>query len=405
MSTEVEATAGEHPQAAPAAYPFTGGEGLELSYSYMKLIEDGAPIRVQLPFGEPAWLVTRYEDARFVLTDRRFSRNEATRRDEPRMTPRPVPESILTMDAPDHTRLRTLVSKAFTPRRIEGKRAWIGELAAGLVEDMKAAGPTAELVGSYALAIPVTVICELLGVPAEDRAQLRAWCDAALSTNELTDEECVQSFMDLQKYFEDLIAQRRETPRDDLTSALIEARDAHDRLDEQELIGLCIATLIGGFETTASEISNFVHVLQQRRELWTRLCENPDSIQVAVEELLRFVPFAANGISPRYALEDLTVGETLVRAGEPVVVDTSIVNRDESVFENGHEVVLDRADNRHMVFGHGAHHCLGAHLARVELQEALKALVVGMPGLRLNGEITWKSDMIIRAPKTLPVTW
>ncbi|MEU3838560.1 cytochrome P450 [Streptomyces sp. NPDC028635] len=400
MSTEVHT---EKPTACP--YPFAGGEGLGLSQEYAKLFEDGTPIRVRLPFGEPAWLVTRYADARFVLTDRRFSRHMAVERDEPRMTPRPVPESILTMDAPDHTRVRTLVSKAFTPRRIESKREWIGELAAGLVEDMKAQGASAELVGSYALAIPVTVICELLGVPDEDRPRLRAWCDAALSTNELTDEECVQSFIALQKYFEDLIAQRRAEPRDDLTSALIEARDAHDRLAEPELLGLCVATLIGGFETTASEISNFVYVLQQRPELWTRLCENPESIPAAVEELLRFVPFAANGISPRYATEDLTVGGVAVRAGEPVIVDTSAVNRDREVFDDAHEVVLDRADNRHMVFGHGAHHCLGAHLARVELQEALKALVLGMPKLRIRGEVTWKSHMIIRAPKVMHIEW
>jgi cytochrome P450 len=400
LSTEVET---EKP--APVAYPFTGSEGLELSQSYAKLFEDGDPIRVQLPFGEPAWLVTRYDDARFVLTDRRFSRHLATQRDEPRMTPRAVPESILTMDPPDHTRLRTLVSKAFTPRRIESKRAWIGELAAGLVADMKAGGAPAELVGSYALAIPVTVICELLGVPEDDRTRLRGWCDAALSTGELTDEECVQSFMDLQKYFEDLVKERRAEPRDDLTSALIEARDAHDRLAEPELIGLCISILIGGFETTASEISSFVHVLQQRRELWTRLCADPEAIPVAVEELLRFVPFAANGISPRYALEDMTVGGVLVREGEPVIVDTSAVNRDGLVFDHADEVVIDRADNRHMVFGHGAHHCLGAHLARVELQEALKALVEGMPGLRLSGDVEWKADMIIRAPRVMHVEW
>lgn len=400
MSTEMETE-----KVKPVPYPFAGGEGLELSGAYAKLFEDGDPIRVQLPFGEPAWLVTRYADARFVLTDRRFSREMATRRDEPRMTPRPVPESILTMDAPEHTRVRTLVSKAFTPRRVESKRSWIGELAAGLVADMKSAGASTELVDSYALAIPVTVICELLGVPEDDRHQLRAWCDAALSTNELTDEECVQSFVDLQNYFAELVEKRRAEPRDDLTSALIEARDAHDRLAEPELIALCISILIGGFETTASEISNFVYVLQERRALWTRLCAEPELIPTAVEELLRFAPFAANGISPRYALEDMTVGGVLVRAGEPVVVDTSAVNRDGRVFENAHDVVIDRADNRHMVFGHGAHHCLGAHLARVELQEALKALVVGMPDLRIRGDVEWKAHMIIRAPRVMHVEW
>lgn len=402
MSTEVE-TEKQEREAVP--YPFTDGQGLELSGAYAQLFEDGGPIRVQLPYGEPAWLVTRYADARLVLTDRRFSRAEVTRRDEPRMTPRPVPESILTMDPPEHTRLRTLVSKAFTPRRIEDMRPWIGELAAELVAGMKAAGTPAELVGAYALAMPITVICELLGVPEKDRSQLRAWCDAALSTNELTDEECAQSFVSLQKYFEDLIRQRREAPRDDMTSALIEARDAHDRLSESELLGLCISILIGGFETTASQIPNFVYVLQQRRELWSRLCADPELIPVAVEELLRYVPFTANGVSPRYPLEDITVGGVLVRAGEPVVVDTSAANRDGLVFEDPEDVVPDRADNRHMAFGHGPHHCLGAHLARVELQEALKALVVGMPELRIHGDVEWKPHMTVRGPRTLHITW
>ncbi|GGR02914.1 cytochrome P450 [Kitasatospora griseola] len=392
-------------QQEPVSYPFAGGVGIELSAAYDKLLDDGEPIRVQLPFGEPAWLVTRYSDARIVLTDRRFSRAMALQRDEPRMTPRPVPESILTMDAPDHTRVRTLVGKAFTPRRVESIRAWIGEVAAKLVAEMKAAGPRAELVNSYALPIPITVICQLLGVPEADRAQLRTWCDAALSTNEMTDEECMKSFMDLHQYFTDLVRERRQAPQDDLMGALIEARDAHDRLSEPELIQLCIATLIGGFETTASEISNFVYLLQSQRELWTRLCEDPELVPSAVEELLRFVPFAANGISPRYATEDIQVGDLLVRAGEPVIVDTSAVNRDRLAFENPGELVLDREDNRHMVFGQGAHHCLGAYLARVELQEAMKALLAGMPELRIGGEVQWKSDMIIRAPRSLPVEW
>ncbi|THA27517.1 cytochrome P450 [Streptomyces sp. RKND-216] len=368
-------------------------------------MQDGEPIRVQLPYGDPAWLVTRYVDARLVLTDRRFSRAEVTRRDEPRMTPRAIPESILTMDPPDHTRVRTLVSKAFTARRIEGKRAWIGELAAKLVADMRAAGAPAELVGSYALAMPITVICEFLGVPEEDRAQLRSWCDAALSTNELTDEECGQSFADMQDYFERLILERRAAPGDDLMSALIEARDAHDRLTEPELLGLCISILIGGFETTASQIPNFVHVLLERPELWNRLCTDPELVPTAVEELLRFVPFTANGVSPRYPLEDVRVGNVLVRAGEPVVVDTSAANRDGQTFDEPEEVRLDRPDNRHMAFGHGPHHCLGAHLARVELQEALKALVQGMPGLRVHGEIEWKPDTTVRGPRTLHISW
>lgn len=400
MSTEVETEKQE-----PVPFPFAGSVGLDLSEEYAKLFENGDPIRVRLPFGEPAWLVTRYADARFVLTDRRFSREEATRRDEPRMTPRPVPESILTMDPPEHARVRTLVSKAFTARRIESKRPWIGELAAKLVADMKAAGAPAELVTSYALAMPITVICEMLGVPEGDRPQLRSWCDAALSTNEMTDEECAQSFIDLQKYFEDLIRQRRVEPCDDLTSALIEARDAHDRLSETELVGLCISILIGGFETTASQIPNFVYVLLQRHELWERLCADPESIPEAVEELLRYVPFTANGISPRYPLEDMTVGGVLVRAGEPVVVDTSAANRDGRLFENPEEVVLDRSDNRHMALGHGPHHCLGAHLARVELQEALRALVTGMPDLRVHGEVEWKPHMTVRGPRTMHIVW
>ncbi|MFB6991855.1 cytochrome P450 [Streptomyces sp. NPDC056304] len=392
-------------ESAPLAYPFNTAEGLRLADEYERVRDQPGLLRVQMEYGEPAWLVTRYADARLVLGDQRFSRAEGTTHDEPRQSEGRRDSGILSMDPPDHTRLRSLVAKAFTVRQIEKLRPQVKELTASLLDDLEAAGPPADLVDLYALPLPVAVICRMLGVPTEDRPLFRVWSDAALSTTSLTAAEFDASREELRAYMAELIAQHRRSPQDDLMTALIEARDGGDRLSELELVDLCVGILVAGHETTASQIPNFVLTLLDHPGQLARLRAEPELVPNAVEELLRFVPLGSGAGQPRYATEDIEVGGTLVRAGSPVLVATGAANRDALRFTAPGVLDITREGNQHLGFGHGVHHCLGAPLARLELQEALIALITRFPGLRLAGDVTWKSEMLVRGPRVMPVGW
>ncbi len=389
----------------PVSYPFNDAETLGLHADYRAAQREPGMIRVQLPHGEPAWLATRYADARLVLGDKRFSRAESLAHDAPRMRAGQADSGILSMDPPEHTRLRVLVAKAFTVRRVEELRPRARELAEGLVDDMVAAGAPADLVDAFALPLPVAVICELLGVPVSDRTRFRRWSDDALSTSRLTAEEFTASREEMREYMRGLIARHRAEPADDLMTALIEARDERDRLSELELVDLCVGILVAGHETTASQIPNFVLTLFDHPDQLARLRAEPTLVTGAVEELMRFVPLGAGAGFPRYATEDMRVGDVLVRAGEPVIVAIGAANRDALRFDDAEVLRVDRAATQHLGFGHGVHHCLGAALARMELQEALRALLGKLPGLRLAGDVRWKSEMLVRGPVTMPVGW
>ncbi|MCG0287246.1 cytochrome P450, partial [Streptomyces sp. PSAA01] len=241
-------------ETTPLTYPFNSSDGLALSEAYEQARNRTGLLRVRLPYGEPAWLATRYADARLVLGDRRFSRAEALHHDEPRQSEGRRESGILTMDPPDHTRLRTLVAKAFTVHQVEKLRPWVRQLTHDLLDGLEAAGPPADLVDRYALPIPVGVICAMLGVPEEDRPKFRTWSDAALSTSSLTAEESARNTEELRAYMAGLVEAHRGSPRDDIMTSLIEARDAGDRLSELELVDLCVAILVAGHETTATQI-------------------------------------------------------------------------------------------------------------------------------------------------------
>ncbi|OPF80202.1 cytochrome P450 [Streptomyces antioxidans] len=392
-------------ETTPLTYPFNSAEGLALSEAYDQAREHTGLLRVRLPYGEPAWLATRYADARLVLGDRRFSRAAALHHDEPRQSEGRRDGGILTMDPPDHTRLRTLVAKAFTVHQVEKLRPWVRQLTHDLLDDLEAAGPPADLVDRYALPIPVGVICAMLGVPEEDRPKFRAWSDAALSTSSLSADELSRNTDELRAYMAGLIEEHRGSPRDDIMTSLIEARDAGDRLSELELVDLCVGILVAGHETTATQIPNFVLTLLDHPDELRRLREEPALLHGAVEELLRFVPLGMAASFPRYATEDIEVGGTLVRAGEPVLVAVGSANRDALRFDAPGTLNVARPATQHLGFGHGVHHCLGAPLARLELQEALGALIERFPELRLAGDVEWKGQMLVRGPRAMPIGW
>ncbi|WP_163510896.1 cytochrome P450 [Fodinicola acaciae] len=391
---------------AARAFPFSAPERLTVDPLFAELRRDQPLCRVQLAYGEPAWMATRYDDVKLVLGDPRFSRAAAVDRDEPRSrTHKGAPGNILSYDPPEHSRLRRLVTKAFTVRRVEQLRARAEEIAGGLVDNLTA---PADLVEDFALPLPITVICEMLGVPYEDRVDFRTWSDAFLSTTRFTPSEVAYNVGQLREYMAGLIAQRREASRDDLLSGLVAARDDEDRLSEDELLAMAEGLLVAGHETTASQIPNFVYTLlthpQQLAELRTDLGLVPQ----AVEELMRYVPLGAGGGSARYALEDVEVGGVVVNAGEPVIAAIASANRDEAVYTDPDRLDLHRKEASHVGFGHGPHHCLGAPLARMELQVALRTLLTRLPGLRLAvpaEEVVWRVGSATRSPAQLPVVW
>ncbi|KAA9152304.1 cytochrome P450 [Amycolatopsis acidicola] len=391
--------------------PFPAGEPARLDPDplFAELRANEPLARVQLPYGEPAWLATRYEDVKVVLGDNRFSRAAAIGRDEPRVRPHlPPPGSILSMDPPEHSRLRRLVMKAFTMRRIEEMRPGVQKIADELVDGMLAKGSPGELVVDFALPLPVTVICELLGVPFADRGDFRYWSDAFLSTTRFGLDEVADCAVKMREYMAGLIAQRRDKPEDDLLSALVSARDEDDRLSEDELLSLAQAILIAGHETTASQIPNFVYALLTHPDQLAKVRDDPELIPRAVEELMRFIQLGISGGIARYAVEDVELGGVTVRSGEPVLAAIGSANLDESVYSDPGTLDVLRQETSHVGFGHGPHHCLGAPLARMELQVALGTLLRRLPGMRLaEGEagIDWKSGLSTRGPERMLLAW
>jgi cytochrome P450 len=397
-------------QVGPARpYPFGEPDRLNLHSAYAELRRQEPVTRVQLPFGEPAWLVTRHADVKVVLGDPRFSRAASVGRDEPRTTHRQIGTGILAMDPPDHSRLRRLIAKAFTARRIELLRPEATDIANDLIDQMVAAGQPADLVERFSTPLPIMVICRLLGVPHTDQGLFRTWSEAIVSTTSLSPEQIQEYMANLHGYMAGLIAQRRVAPTDDLIGALVEVRDTdNDRLTEQEMVELAAGLLAAGHETTVTQISNFMYVLLTHPDRLAQLRADPELIPDAVEELLRYVPLGAAAAFARYATEDLELGGVHIRAGEPVVAALSSANRDAEVFDDPDELDFTRTSNPHVGLGHGVHHCVGAQLARMELQVALRTLLERLPELHLAvdaQELPWKSGLLVRGLRAMPVAW
>ena len=263
--------------------------------------------RVQLPYGPSAWLVTSYQLTRSVLGDARFSRAATVGRDNPRECPvefGQVAESVLCMDPPSHTRIRQLAGRAFTTRRVEQLRPRALQIASGLIDSMATAGPPADLVESFSFVFPAIIICELLGIPEADRHAFRRWTDAIVSTTTSSSGQVQDTYLQLAGYLASLFAQRRARPGDDLLTWLVQARDDQDRLTEGELLFLGMALLVGGYETTAHQITNMVYTLLTHGLQLRQLKARPELLPGAVEEMLRFIVFgnAVNPGSPRPTL-------------------------------------------------------------------------------------------------------
>ncbi|MCE7003475.1 cytochrome P450 [Kibdelosporangium philippinense] len=373
------------------SYPFGRCQGLELDPIYDHIRENEPLCRVRLPYGGEAWLVTRHEDVRTVLVDTRFSRAAGAGRDEPRVTPHVQPRGMLDMDPPDLTRLRKLVAGTFTARRVERLRTRAVVIANDLIDQMV----LGELVSEFAAQLPMIMICELLGVPVTDRPEFTGWASTFLTGSNPEP---------LMAYMAGLVTERRARPTNDLLGALVEARDGYGKLTEHELLFLAAGLLAAGFETTANQIGNAVYMML------THLGQLVPTSQVssAVEEVMRFVPLTATVNTPRWAVDDVELSGGTVVKGEAVYADRSAANRDPRVFRDPHGFDVSRSPNPHIGFGHGIHHCLGAQLARLELQVALSALRGRLPELRLGvaeDTLTWRTGGALRGLVALPVVY
>ncbi|HET8658383.1 MAG TPA: cytochrome P450 [Micromonosporaceae bacterium] len=393
----------------PVPYPFGEPVGLDLHPTYHELLASGALLRVRMPFGEPAWLVTRQADIKVVLGDPRFSRARAIGAQEPRVMPvRQRPGTILALDPPEHTRLRRAVARAFTARRTETLRQRATEVVGELLDELQKQGPPADLVPSFALPLPVIIICELLGVPYADWDRFRQWSDLVMSAGAVPRDRAVAALEELGEYLAGLAGQRRVAPADDLISALMHAADVEDRLTVAEAVGLSSGVLVAGYETTANEIANFCYLLLTSPDHHRQLRQRPELIGPAVEEMLRFVPHRAHAAFARVATEDVELGGVLIRAGEAVLPALIAADRDPTAFTEPDTLDFHRTDNSHLAFGYGPHHCLGAQLARMELQVAIGGLLARFPDLALAvpaEDVPWRTGMVARGPRQLPVTW
>ena len=383
-------------------------------------MRDESPVHRQpgLDGETPIWFVTRYDDVVTLLTDNeRFVLDPALALTSeelaslnaggPALDPR-VNENLLSKDGDDHRRLRRLVTKAFTPRIVEGLRPRVGEIADDLIDRVADRGRM-ELVDDFAFPLPITVIAELLGIPAEDQARFREWSSSFVTpalTPELQ-EQAMRHTDEFIAYLDDLFAGRRAAPTEDLVSALVRAEDEGDHLSENELYSMVVLLIVAGHETTVSLITNAVHALLTHPAQLDALRTDPSLVPTAVEELLRFDSPVERTIT-RWVAADVELGGAQLSRGDLVIAVVGSANRDEARFAQADELDLVRAGSKHVGFGRGPHFCLGAPLARLETEIALTTLLRRLPGLRLAiaaDDLYWRPIPIFRSLASLPVEW
>jgi cytochrome P450 family 107 subfamily K polypeptide 1 len=360
------------------------------------------------------WFITRYEDCVAALKNPLFIKDFHKIADiideKQRSGPSPLPrrdvmrQNLLFLDEPDHTRLRQLIHRGFTPRRIEDLRQRIHEIADDFLDKMEDQAQP-DLVRDFAIPLPITVIAELIGIPAEEREQFRAFAsDLIFARDEAVVDRALDDFTD---YFDAKFEARRRQPQDDLLSILVNVEEAGDTLSRLELLSMMWILIIAGHETTVSLISNGTLALLEHREQFERLCRETRLIPTAIEELLRFDgPLECATI--RWASQDMQIEDNLIKRGDVIMISLVSANRDASIFANPDTLDISRTENPHLAFGHGIHYCLGAPLARLEGAIAFEKLFQRYPRLELScqhHELKWNNSLVLHGLKNLPVRY
>lgn len=407
--------------AADTAYDSTSGAAVDTAaliddlYPALAALREAGPVhRIAGTDGRPAWLVTRYDDVRRAFADPRLSldkRHAAPGNYSGFSLPPALDTNLLNMDPPDHTRVRRLVVKAFTPGRVEKLREPVRRVAGELLDAIEADG-RADLLAAYAGQLPIIVICDLLGVPEGDRRDFRAWSDALITPDPARPQGAKEAVGAMLRFYTGLIAKKRAEPGDDLLSDLIRVRDdategGADRLSEDELTSLAFLILLAGYENTVHLIANSVLSLLDHPELLAELREDPARIPAAFDELARYEAPAPLAIR-RFPREDIEIGGVTIPAGETVLLSVASAHRDPAHFQDPDALNPHIGRSGHLALGHGIHYCLGAPLARMETDIALATLLSRFPGLRLEvprEELRWRPTIRARGLISLPVTW
>ncbi|MFD3411693.1 cytochrome P450 [Streptomyces cyaneofuscatus] len=355
--------------------------------------------------GRLSYLVTGYAEAREALADARLSKDTsaffADKESKRRLHPA-VAHNMLSSDPPEHTRLRKLVTKAFTTGAVAELRPFIARVTDDLLDQWPVGEPF-DFVTGLAVPLPVIVICELLGVPDEDRPDIQRWSGELFAAGQ--PEVIDAASHSLADYMTDLIAAKRRHPGNSLLDRLISARDGHDRLSEEELVSLAVLLLVAGHETTTNFLGNATLSLLQHPAELDRLRQNPNDIPAVLDELLRF-DSPVSTATFRYATEALTLGGTDIPAGAPVLVALGAANRDPERFPSPDQLDANRDAAGHLAFGHGIHRCVGAPLAKAEAEISLRAVLTRFPGLRLAvppDQLQWRHARLVRGLTSLPV--
>lgn len=356
------------------------------------------------------WFFTRYDDCVSVLKDQRFGKEFDKHLSPEQVNEQPVDNAfsvinrhMLNLDPPDHTRLRSLVHKAFTPRMVQNLQPRIQDIADELLLAMQDKTET-NLLEDFAFPLPITVIAEMLGIPASDRAQFRAWTQALLFG--AGDQNTQTALMNFLTYMNEKIDAVTVNPQEDVLSGLVQAEEGGDKLDREELLSMIFLLLVAGHETTVNLIGNGTLALIQHPEEKQKLINDPTLIKTAIEEILRW-----NGPveipTMRWAFEDVEVGGTVIPKGNLVMPILLAANRDPAVFESPNRFDITRTLNKHIAFGAGIHYCLGAPLARMEGTIAINALLKAFPNIDLAVEteqLQWNENLLLHGMKALPVT-
>jgi cytochrome P450 len=387
-------------------------------FPILQALRTTAPLyRYELPDGRTAWMITRYDDVLAILKDPRFVkdiRHALPPEVAAQVTARSAEQAnmirhhMLSSDPPDHTRLRHLVSKAFTPRMIEQLRPRIQQITDELLDQVQSRGQM-DLIADFAFPLPITVICELLGVPVEDRQKFRVWSNALLDRSGLliANAEPPAELGEFARYLQALVVEKRERPDGRLVSQLVDVEEAGDRLAENELISMIWLLLIAGHETTVNLIGNGVLALLEHPEQWRKLQADPSLVGAAVEELLRYTsPVMVS--TGRWAREDVEMYDMVIAQGDMVQLSLMAANIDPECFPASEELDITREENEHLAFGKGIHFCLGAPLARLEGQIALDALLRRLPDLHLTvnaNEVHWRPGLLLHGLYELPVAF
>ena len=388
--------------------PFTETSGIARHWGFEDLAAEGPVQRLMLFTGVPVCLITGYAETRELLAHPDVVRSPLDGPHRDTMMDDLINRTerhMLGANPPDHTRLRKLVTAAFTRRRIDALEPRIREIATGLLDEMAAAGDRVDLVDAYSYPLPITVICELIGIPAVRREDFRQWSSVFVNATMHTAEEYIEATTLMLDFVHELIVQKQQAPTDDLLSGLIAARDGGDRLSEDELTSMIFLLLAAGHETTVSLITNGVHALLRHPDQLELLKAEPDRLPAAVEELLRYDGPLQAAI-PYIAQAPIDIAGSRIEAGEVIVFALLPANRDPRKVERPDELDITRPDSAHLAFGHGIHHCLGAPLARLEGRIALGLLFERFPGLRLaepERDPVRTPGLLMNAIRELPV--